>query len=100
MNAKPVFIDTNILFYAHDKDAGEKHEKALQAVLRAWSGGVRPVMSVQVLQELLVNLRKKLENDSIAVETVSDYLSWRAVDNDAGLFLAGIDFMTRYQLSF
>ena len=41
MNAKPVFIDTNILFYGHDKDAGEKHEKALQAILLAWTGGVR-----------------------------------------------------------
>jgi predicted nucleic acid-binding protein len=52
------FVDTNILMYAHDTAAGEKHERAKSVVEELWrdrSGAV----STQVLQELCVNLRRK-----------------------------------------
>ena len=52
------FVDTNILMYAHDSAAGNKHERAKALVEKMWetrSG----VVSTQVLQELAVNLRKK-----------------------------------------
>lgn len=32
-----VFIDTNILFCAHDADAGPKHETAAALVDRIWT---------------------------------------------------------------
>ena len=51
-----VFIDTNILVYAHDKDAGLKHSKASQIVATFWEQRQRPFISTQVLQELHVNL--------------------------------------------
>ncbi len=31
-----VFVDTNILVYAHDKDAGAKHERANKLVTELW----------------------------------------------------------------
>lgn len=31
-----VFVDTNILIYAHDRDAGVKRERAAQALERLW----------------------------------------------------------------
>ena len=52
-----VFVDTNVLVYAHDTSAGVKHEKARALVERLWqerSGAV----STQVLQELYVSLRR------------------------------------------
>ena len=52
------FVDTNILMYAHDSSAGEKHQRARALLEELWrdrSG----VVSTQVLQELAVNLRRK-----------------------------------------
>ena len=36
MIAVDTFVDTNILIYAHDLDAGEKHDKASQLVRDFW----------------------------------------------------------------
>ena len=54
-----VFLDTNILVYADDLDAGEKRERAseiLQKALTTSSG----VVSTQVLQEFFVITTQKL----------------------------------------
>ena len=53
------FVDTNILVYAYDESAGEKHEKAraiLVELLRTREG----CLSMQVLQELFVSLTRKI----------------------------------------
>jgi predicted nucleic acid-binding protein len=43
MNDKPVFVDTNILIYAHDKDAGDKYRAAKTAKARElWSEDLNP----------------------------------------------------------
>ena len=47
------FIDTNVLIYAHDTDAGAKHQIA-KSVLRALWIERRGVLSVPVLQEFYV----------------------------------------------
>ena len=60
------FVDTNILLYAHDRSAGLKHERARQLVERLWTSG-QGVMSTQVLQELCINLRRKVA-PPVAVE--------------------------------
>jgi predicted nucleic acid-binding protein len=54
-----VFLDVNILIYAHDKDAGEKHSIANEIVkdLRESRTGV---LSNQVLQEFYVSVTKKI----------------------------------------
>ena len=54
-----VFVDSNILIYAHDADAGIKRDRAVEKLRQLWdSGGGRT--SVQVLQEFYVNVTKKL----------------------------------------
>jgi len=53
------FVDTNILIYAHDRSAGLKHERARQVVERLWISG-HGVLSTQVLQEVCINLRRKI----------------------------------------
>jgi predicted nucleic acid-binding protein len=58
MNGK-TFIDTNVLIYAHDADAGHKHDVA-RAVLRELWDSRTGVLSTQVLQEFYVNATRKI----------------------------------------
>ena len=59
-----VFIDTNILLYAHDPRYPDKQEKALAAIVKLFETG-RGVVSTQVLQEFCANALGKfrLEHD-------------------------------------
>jgi predicted nucleic acid-binding protein len=96
------FVDTNILMYAHDTSAGEKHDRAKALVEELWrerSG----VVSTQVLQELCVNLRRKAgrPTDLKTVRAiVADYLAWEVVTNAGGSVLEALDLEDRYQISF
>ena len=54
------FLDTNILLYAYDRDAPAKRDAALRLVERGWSSPGDVAISVQVLQELHVNLVKRV----------------------------------------
>jgi predicted nucleic acid-binding protein len=95
-----VFVDTNILVYAHDLDAGEKHERAKRRVAELWSRPTPPALSVQVLQELFVSLQRRGVTRVAAREVVEDYLHWRVVENTGDLLLEGIAAMDRWSLSF
>lgn len=72
------FVDSNILIYAHDRDAGLRRERARQLCEKLWeerSGCV----SVQVLQELYVTITRKLRAPAAkarARELVRAYSSW------------------------
>jgi predicted nucleic acid-binding protein len=95
------FVDTNVLVYAHDAAAGDRHQRARDLVERLWhdrSG----VLSTQVLQELYVSLRKARHalsaGDARAV--VADYLRWEVVVNTGDSVLEAIDLEGRYRLSF
>lgn len=96
------FVDTNILMYAHDKAAGEKHERAKALVEELWRDRTG-VVSTQVLQELSVNLRKKVRQplDGKATrDIVADYLTWQVIVNGGESILEAIDLESRYQISF
>ena len=58
MNGK-TFVDTNVLIYAHDLDAGDKYETARHVLRDLWSKRTG-VLSTQVLQEFYVNVTRKL----------------------------------------
>jgi len=72
------FVDSNILIYAHDRDAGPRRERARQLCEKLWeerSGCV----SVQVLQEFYVTVTRKLRTPvgkAQAREIVRAYASW------------------------
>jgi predicted nucleic acid-binding protein len=53
------FVDTNVLIYAHDVDAGAKHEVAKAILREVWSERTG-VLSMQVLQEFYVNVTRKI----------------------------------------
>jgi predicted nucleic acid-binding protein len=96
------FVDTNILLYAHDRSAGLKHERARQLVERLWNSG-QGVLSTQVLQELCINLRRKLARPLPVEEVrrlIQDYLSWEIVVNSPASVLHALEIEVRYQTSF
>jgi predicted nucleic acid-binding protein len=71
------FIDTNVLTYAHDKDAGAKHEIAKTVLRGLWSE--RTGVSEQVLQEFYVNVTRKIRSPlsrDLARLGVSSYAIW------------------------
>jgi predicted nucleic acid-binding protein len=100
MSDNPVFVDTNILVYAHDKDAGAKHLIAKAKVESLWDRPIFPSISVQVLQEFYVNLVRKKVKASDAREAVMNYLEWDVIDNDRALLLEGMRLQERWDLSF
>jgi predicted nucleic acid-binding protein len=77
MNGR-TFVDTNVLIYAHDRDAGSKHEIAKRVIRGLWSERAG-VLSTQVLQEFYVNVTRKiatpLSKDS-ARAVIESYASW------------------------
>jgi predicted nucleic acid-binding protein len=88
--------------YAHDTAAGDKHARAKALVEDLWQNR-SGVVSTQVLQELVVNLRRKAKKplDAKATrEVVSDYLAWQVVVNGGDSILEALDFEGRYQISF
>jgi predicted nucleic acid-binding protein len=96
------FVDTNILMYAHDNAAGEKHVRAKALVEELWESRSGAV-STQVLQELAVNLRRKAKKPLDAKATrdiIADYLAWHVVVNGGDSILEALELEARYQLSF
>jgi predicted nucleic acid-binding protein len=96
------FVDTNILVYAHDRAAGLKHERARQLLERLWDSG-QGVLSTQVLQELCINLRRKV-TPPLPVNTIrgliQDYMSWEIVVNTPASVTQALDIEVRYETSF
>lgn len=72
------FVDTNVLIYAHDIDAGRKHDIA-KAVLRDLWAERAGVLSTQVLQEFYVNATRTLKKPLARQEArsvVETYAAW------------------------
>jgi len=99
MSDSHLFVDTNILVYAHDADAGDKHVRAKENVREAWGSSLPPSVSVQVLQELYVNLVRKGATRQSARAVVEDYLRWDVIANDTTLVAEGMRLAERFKLS-
>jgi len=96
------FVDTNILVYAHDRTGGIKHERARKLLERLWVSG-QGVLSTQVLQELCINLRRRvsppLPIDEVR-ELIQDYFSWHIVVNGTESVIRALEIEARYKTSF
>jgi len=100
--SKRSFVDTNILLYAHDRSAGDKHEMARSLVERLWEER-SAVISTQVLQELYVNLRRQATRPLSrlgAAAVIEDYLAWEVVVNDGKSILGALEIERAHRLSF
>jgi predicted nucleic acid-binding protein len=96
------FVDTNILVYAHDLKQGDKHRRARELVEQLWESG-EGVVSTQVLQELAVNLRRKVARPLSPEGTrkiIEDYATWEVVVNTAESVVAALEIEARYAISF
>jgi predicted nucleic acid-binding protein len=100
MSAGKVFLDTNILVYAYDRQAGRKHELAKREVAKLWRAMPRPALSVQVLQELYVTLLRKQVPARKAHLRVETLFQWHVVENTKALLAEGIRLHQQHQLSF
>jgi predicted nucleic acid-binding protein len=93
------FIDTNILLYAYDIDVPAKRAVALRLVEQGWLSPGETAISVQVLQELHVNLERRGVPRAEAGQIIQDYSHWPVVENSLDLLLAALEEQTRWQLS-
>lgn len=72
------FVDTNILLYAYDPTAGDRHTRAAALVGHLGSRR-RAATSVQVLQEFYVNATRKIArplSHDLAVERLRALILW------------------------
>jgi len=101
MNGK-IFIDTNILIYAHDLDAGSKNKISAEIILNLWENR-RGIISTQVLQEFYVNVTRKILNPlskSKVRGIIESYLVWDVELNGIKTILFASEVEERHQLSF
>ena len=97
-----VFVDTNVLIYAHDRDAGRKHSLAAEIVRGLWESRLG-VLSVQVLQEFYVNVTRKIPSPvprETARKLVEAYGRWHVEVADPALLIRASEVEERHSLSF
>lgn len=93
------FFDTNILLYAYDLDAPAKRAIAVRLIEEGWAPDGRAAISVQVLQEMHVNLTRRGVIPLEASRIVRDYAIWPVVDNTLEVFQAALAEQTRWKIS-
>ena len=101
MTAK-VFVDSNILIYAHDADAGPKQKIAAAKIKALWEEQLGRI-STQVLQEFYVTVTQKLGKPlakSNAREIVRDYAQWVATPTTPQTVIRASEISEGWRLSF
>jgi predicted nucleic acid-binding protein len=96
------FVDSNILIYAHDRDAGEKRLRAARVLEELWVSGTGR-LSTQVLQEFYVNATQRLSTPlarAKAKEVVQTYAVWINAATTADTITRAIDLSELARLSF
>ena len=97
-----VFVDTNVLIYAHDLDAGLKHDRAALLVADLWEKE-NGIISGQVLQEFYVNVTRKIPRPltpAVARGIIRNYLAWQVEPNEPSAVLLASEIAERNLLSF
>ncbi|MGH9165987.1 MAG: PIN domain-containing protein, partial [Acidimicrobiales bacterium] len=102
MSGDRTFVDTNVLVYAYDADAGDRHRAArgrLQVLWADESGAV----STQVLQEFYVTVTRKIGRPMslrAAREVVTTYQAWPVHRPEVHDLLEASELQERHHLSF
>ena len=96
----PVFVDTNVHFYAFDDRDVAKRDAARAWRASLWESG-RGRTSFQVLQEFYAQASSKFPSAKEAVRTeIRNLLAWQPVRIDAGVLQSSWPLQDRYRLSF
>lgn len=96
------FVDTNVLLYALDEDQGDRYIVAAATIENLWESN-DGVLSTQVLQELYVNLTRKLRlpmSRPRARAAVERYTTWPVHQVTPGNILAASELEQRHTLAF
>lgn len=102
MNDDRVFVDTNILVYSYDTDAGQKHDTARSVLMDLW-GSRTGAVSTQVLQEFYVTVTRKLPKPlakRVAREVIGTYRAWPVHRPEVEDVIAASELEDRHQMSF
>lgn len=97
-----IFVDTNVLVYAHDRAEVAKQPIA-QALLEELWASRSGALSTQVLQEFYAVATRKFDpplSRRAAREIVALYGTWSLVEVDLPLILAASELEERHRLSF
>jgi predicted nucleic acid-binding protein len=97
-----VFVDSNILIYAHDVDAGSKQERAATWLRHLWELRTGR-LSTQVLQEFYVNVTLKIKKPLrkfAAREVVRNYAAWVESSITPATVLRASEIGENWRLSF
>jgi predicted nucleic acid-binding protein len=85
-----IFVDTNILVYAHDTESRDKHAVARDVLRELWHEGAG-IISPQVLQEFYVTVTRKIaiplpkQDARLVVDT---YAPWCTLVSSTEILLA------------
>lgn len=102
MSGERVFVDSNILVYAYDLDAGGKHDVAKREVANLWEEE-DGALSIQVLQEFYVTATRKLSRPITrrkARELIETYEVWSPHQPTVADLVAASELEERHRLTF
>lgn len=97
-----IFVDTNILVYAHDLSGEDRHARASAVIEGLWEAETG-VISTQVLQEFYVTVTRKIKNPlkpDAAREIIRNYLAWPIQVNDPEMTIRASEIEEKHRLSF
>ena len=102
MSGNRQLIDTNVLVYAHDVTAGDKHSRARTLVEELWDTR-QGCVSVQVLQEFFVTTTRKIPKPldaPAAAQIIDDLAHWHVHAPAVSDVVAAIEIHQRTGASF
>jgi len=97
-----IFLDTNVIVYAHDRSSGKKHTVAREIMEYLWEKR-KGVISVQVMQEFYVCVTTKILKPLLlknARKILEYLLKWDVIINDEYITIKAIDLQEKYRFSF
>lgn len=102
MSGSRIFVDTNVLVYSYDTDAGIKHETARSVLRELWESRTGAV-STQVLQEFYVTVTRKLPKplaQQTARKIIDTYRAWPVHRPQVSDVTLASELEERHKLSF
>jgi predicted nucleic acid-binding protein len=97
-----IFLDTNVIVYAHDRSSGKKNTIAMEIMEYLWERK-KGVISVQVMQEFYVCVTTKILKPlplKVAGNILEYLLNWDLIINDEYITIKAIDLQEKYRFSF
>jgi predicted nucleic acid-binding protein len=94
------FIDSNVLVYANDRNAGEKQDRAIEVIERCMKAG-NGVISIQVLQEYAnIALAKLMQDAAVVLRQLSLLDVFKVIAPSPAMVRRGVEIRSAYRISF